>query len=158
LINGRNLGKIQRCSRPLCSSQATDEPTRQTRAHHYQQAGGYTHDPMTRVLQKHPTLQDPTRPHRSRMIRPGRHDPVAGCLRTQQCARRTTPTTVSAFQPQGGVLTSSAARAALRQCSTHEQPPQTRTAWAWPLPPAPASRAGVPGVRGLVEMSSLERR
>jgi hypothetical protein len=30
LINGRNLGKIQRCSRPLCSSQATDEPTRRT--------------------------------------------------------------------------------------------------------------------------------
>lgn len=42
--------------------------------------------------------------------------------------------------PEGdttGVLAVTPDRETLRQCSTHEQPPQTRTAWAWPLPPAP---------------------
>lgn len=69
--------------------------------------------------------------------------------------------------PQGaGVLAAVTGQVTLRQCSTHEQPPQTRTAWAWPLPPAPASlrratpqgQPATPGIRGLMEMSSLERR
>jgi hypothetical protein len=49
------LGKIQRCSRPLCSSQATDEPTWATRNHQHRHAGWSGCDPVTRTFQKHST-------------------------------------------------------------------------------------------------------
>lgn len=60
-----------------------------------------------------------------------------------------------------GVLAAVTGQATLRQCSTHEQPPQTRTAWAWPLPPPPDGHEVRPGndhIGPVMEMSSLERR
>ena len=57
------------------------------------------------------------------------------------------PTTrTTTFLPaleRAGVLAAATGQVTLRQCSTHEQPPQTRTAWAWPLPPAPPPRGAV---------------
>jgi hypothetical protein len=145
-FHGRNLGKIQRCSRPLCSSQATDEPTRRTMSTTTRQAGGYTHDPVTRVLQKHSS----TLPHR----RAGRlpQDPTV-CLASHHHHDNRVPA-----RDKHRRTSSHPGRETLRQCSTHEQPPQTRTAWAWPLPPAPARRPATPTMWGLMEMSSLERR
>ena len=126
-----SLGKIQRCSRPLCSSQATDEPTQAIRTHQHRQAGWSAYDPVTRVLQKHPP---PSRRRTGRLPQ----DPTV-CL-----ASPTTRTTT--FLPaleRAGVLAAATGQVTLRQCSTHEQPPQTRTAWAWPLPPAPPPRGAV---------------
>ena len=149
MFHGRNLGKIQRCSRPLCSSQATDEPTRHTmstttRHTDKQHPGGYTHDPMTRIL--HETLdQDPpvtSNPARTpkETNKPARDDQVPRPVASgpNSVLGEPLPQRLGVPTPRG-VLASCAARTALRQCSTHEQPPQTRTAWAWPLPPAPTT-------------------
>ena len=108
--------------------------------HHNRHAGGYDTNQMTRTRSRNtrPSLthsqhvmrgqagrlsQDPTvclaNPHH-----PEDHVPARAYPRT-----RTPP----------GVLAVSPDRATLRQCSTHEQPSQTRTAWAWPLPPAPTT-------------------
>ena len=158
----RNLGKFQRCSRPLCSSQATDEPTRQPAGTTTRQAGRYTHNPMTRALSE--TLNPGPDPQPA-TTRPRRNDqPPTFSLTPRPVASgpnsvlsKPPPQQTQRSNPQEGVLTSSAARTALRQCSTHEQPPQTRTAWAWPLPPAPTNHpeerrpvgpAGVPGCPG----------
>ena len=80
---------------------------------------------------------NPTRTPPRKGAADSRTDPVAGCLRTQQCACRTTTPALSTLQPTRGVLASSTTTAALRQCSTHEQPPRAHAARAWPLPPAP---------------------
>ena len=83
------LGKIQRCSRPLCSSQATDEPTRQTRNHHHRHAGWsgiQPSDPYPVRNTQPPTLPHPPVRRTSRAVRE-----AAGCLRTQQCARQANP-------------------------------------------------------------------
>jgi len=64
ISHGRNLGKIQRCSRPLCSSQATDEPTSQPWTPHpthprRDRASRYDQEPVTRTHPETPHHRDP---------------------------------------------------------------------------------------------------
>jgi hypothetical protein len=157
--------------------QRTNPPT--TPGHHTQnhpppEPEGPSSDDLSRYDRK-PATRTPSRntpaplpgtvPHegeQSRASRPvvsgpnsvlGRPSPTTSRVPTRDKHRRTSN------QP--------ASEQVFRQCSTHEQPPQTRTAWAWPLPPAPTTLhrprrthepASVPTMWGLVEMSSLERR
>ena len=77
------------------------------------------------------------------------HQPVAGDLRTQQCARQAphpppamfhhhpTPRRVTGWR----VLTPAKTGTLFRQCSTHEQPPTTRAAMAWHLNNPPTSNS-----------------
>lgn len=78
------------------------------------------------------------------------HQPVAGDLRTQQCARQAPQTSPVMFhhhphaprrdtcEPAG--TDTSKTKKLFRQCSTHEQPPTTRTAMAWHLNHPPTSK------------------
>ena len=82
------------------------------------------------------------------------HQPVAGDLRTQQCARQAPspppamfhhhPTRPRRTRQGRRVLTPAKTRTLFRQCSTHEQPPITRAAMAWHLnhPPTSEHRRG----------------
>ena len=92
------------------------------------------------------------------------HQPVAGDLRTQQCARQAPQTPPAMFHhhththPEEArasrqVLTPARPKKLFRQCSTHEQPPTTRTAMAWHLNHPPTSKHQRTRVG-----SSLERR
>jgi hypothetical protein len=53
------LGKIQRCSRPLCSSQATDEPTKRSATTNTGKPAGLVCHSVTRVLSETPHLSHP---------------------------------------------------------------------------------------------------
>lgn len=119
--------------------------------------------PLPASWRVYPRPSDPYPPETP--THPPRTREPAGCLRTQQCARQATHPRPATFQPapppEGDThrrTSSHPSRETLRQCSTHEQPPQTRTAWAWPLPPAPTRRQATPAMQGLMETSSLERR
>ena len=91
------------------------------------------------------------------------HQPVAGDLRTQQCARQApqVPPVMFHHHPHAPrrtrasrqVLTPARPKKLFRQCSTHEQPPTTRTAMAWHLNHPPTSKHQQARVG-----SSLERR
>ena len=92
---------------------------------------------MTRVLMKPPTQPHPHKEGHPHHNGEGTGRPVASG--PNSVLSKPPPQRVGVPTPQGGVLTHDATRATLRQCSTHEQPPRTRTARAWPLPPAPAT-------------------
>src|SRR5699024_9450349 len=51
--------KNQRCSRPLCSSQATDDPTTNARSHTRQPAGRTTKQPTQRFVAREPNSVPP---------------------------------------------------------------------------------------------------
>src|SRR5699024_11230344 len=58
--------KNQRCSRPLCSSQATDDPTTNARSHTRQPAGRTTKQPTQRFVAREPnSVPHHRRPHRN---------------------------------------------------------------------------------------------
>ena len=92
------LGKIQRCSRPLCSSQATDEPTWAIRNHQHRQAGwsGIRPGDPCPVRNTQPTLTTTHPPRRDKLV----VCEAAGCLRTQQCAWQAPMTRTTTFQPR----------------------------------------------------------
>jgi hypothetical protein len=125
--------------------------------HHNRQAGGYDTNLVTRTRSRN-TRHPPPKGRARRWSQ----DPTV-CLANPTTQVNRVPTRDTLPKDDAtGVLAVSPDRATLRQCSTHEQPTQTRTAWAWPLPPAPTcapwSWSATPTVWGLVEMSSLERR
>jgi len=131
--------------------------------HHNRQAGGYDTNQVTRTRSRNTQPCPLPKEWAGRLSQ----DPTV-CLANPHHPGQ--PRSNPSRPPEGdltGVLAVSPDRATLRQCSTHEQPSQTRTAWAWPLPPAPTivpknvlrrAESATLTLWGLVEMSSLERR
>ena len=149
--NSEHLG----CSRPLCSSQATDGPTTQP------QAPTPTPDPPGRTQEAvHPPVvtrssKDPN-PHH-----PTTEVAAAGRLRTQQRAHRPPPPTPTAFQPtptkEEGVLTAGAPARTLGQCSTQSNHQTHERRLKRPPDPHHHTPQGAGSLNG-GRKSSLERR
>lgn len=131
---------LQRCSRPLCSSQATDDPTQHRRLPtHPKACTWFDRFRVTRVSYQTFSPPDPPLPGNRPAGPTARRSPApygARALRTQQCACVHPP-----HHQQFPIRTQRPERTPTRneagihsQCSTREQPP-TPSFGVWKRPP-----------------------